>query len=133
MDLSNLLHGFVKVVTEFLTLFLFCSLNPLRSKMYSSFSFSCYCFVPETKNGAKIMNVMHRFVSLSLRSFFIVFVCKSPGIVSMRKKERPSSSSSSHGRFVTLSVFLRLFACNFSQPLCTFSKMIFLTGKLSQE
>ena len=131
MDLSNLLHGFVKAVTEFLTLFFLCSLNPLRSKMYSSFSFSCYCFVPKTKKRSKNYACYATFVSL--RSFFIVFVCKSPGIVSVRKKERPSSSSSSHGRFVTLSVFLRLFAYNFSQPLCTFSKMIFLTGKLSQE
>ena len=136
MDLSNLLYGFVKFVTRicqsfyrishtfpflffespavqnvfliFLLLLLFCSRDKKRSKNY----------------------VMHRFVSLILRSFFIVFVCKSPGIVSVRKKERPSSSSS-NGRFVTLSVFLRLFAYNFSQPLCTFSKMIFLTGKLS--
>ena len=99
-----------KICLNFLLLLLFCSRDKKTEQDYA-------CYAP--------------FVSL--RSFFIVFVCKSPGIVSVRKKERPSSSSSSHGRFVTLSVFLRLFACNFSQPLCTFSKMIFLTGKLSQE
>ena len=64
MDLSNLLHGFVKVVTEFLTLFPFGSLNPLQSKMYPSFSLSCYCFVPKTKKRSKNYASYAPFVSL---------------------------------------------------------------------
>ena len=138
MDLSNLLYGFVKFVTwicqscyriSHTFLFLFFE-SPAVQNVFLIFLLLLLFCSQDKKKRSKNYACYAPFVSL--RSFFIVFVCKSPGIVSVRKKERPSSSSS-NGRFVTLSVFLRLFAYNFSQPLCTFSKMIFLTGKLSQE